>query len=127
MSAEPDFIIGSVKTSSNLDLMETFESLGIPCAYFDVTGFDDYLDMLNICTDITGRKDLYKANGLDVQQQIENAVKKADGSSPEVFTHIGFERNGKRKRRKRMRRNSFRSRMYKYSGRKRISLGKSEP
>lgn len=85
LSAEPDFIIGSVKTSSNLDLMETFESLGIPCAYFDVTGFDDYLDMLNICTDITGRKDLYKANGLDVQQQIANAVKKADGSSPEVL------------------------------------------
>ena len=27
--------------------------------YFDVDNFDDYLKMLDICTDITGRKDLY--------------------------------------------------------------------
>ena len=82
LSAEPDFIIGSVKTSSNLDLMETFESLGIPCAYFDVTGFDDYLDMLNICTDITGRKDLYKANGLDVQQLMDIGLTGEGASAP---------------------------------------------
>lgn len=85
LSAEPDFIIGSVNTSSNLELMETFDSLGIPCAYFEVTSFNDYLKMLNICTDITGRKDLYKTNGLDVQEQIENAVERADGSSPNVL------------------------------------------
>ena len=33
--------------------------------------FDDYLRLLKICTDITGRKDLYEVNGLTVQKQIE--------------------------------------------------------
>ena len=85
LSASPDFIIGSVNTSSNLELMDTFDSLGIPCAYFDVSNFDDYLDMLKICTDITGRSDLYQTNGIDVKETIEKAVSMADGTSPEVL------------------------------------------
>ena len=33
---------------------------GVTVAYFDVSDFDAYLQMLDICTDITGRKDLYE-------------------------------------------------------------------
>lgn len=85
LSADPDFIIGSVNTSANVELLETFESLGIPCAYFDVSNFEDYLEMLKICTDITGRADLYEKNGLEVQKQIEDAIARVDGSAPEVL------------------------------------------
>ena len=41
--------------------------------------------MLKICTDITGRSDLYEKNGLAVQKQIEEAEARADGSAPTVL------------------------------------------
>ena len=85
LSAEPDFVIASVNTSSNVELLDTFDELGITCAYFDVSTFEDYLSMLMICTDITGRSDLYEKNGLDVQKQIEEAEARADGSAPTVL------------------------------------------
>lgn len=85
LSAEPDFVIASVNTSSNVELLDTFDELGITCAYFDVSTFEDYLSMLKICTDITGRSDLYEKNGLDVQKQIEEEEARADGSAPTVL------------------------------------------
>ena len=71
LSAEPDFILASTNTRQNVELKETLEATKIPVAYFDVGDFDDYLRLLKICTDITGRKDLYEVNGLTVQKQIE--------------------------------------------------------
>lgn len=70
-SANPDFVIASASTSSNVEMLETLETAGITVAYFDVDNFEDYLAMLNICTDITGRKDLYERNDLKLQSQIE--------------------------------------------------------
>ena len=70
-SANPDFVIASASTSSNVVMLETLETAGISVAYFYVDNFEDYLAMLNICTDITGRKDLYERNGLELQSQIE--------------------------------------------------------
>ena len=71
LSADPDFVIASSSTASNVQMQETLEAAGITVAYFDVDNFDDYLQMLDICTDITGRKDLYECNGLQLQRQIE--------------------------------------------------------
>lgn len=71
-SANPDFVIASASTSSNVEMKETLEAAGIAVAYFDVDNFSDYLAMLDICTDITERKDLYECNGLAIQSQIED-------------------------------------------------------
>ena len=71
-SANPDFVIASASTSSNVEMKETLEAAGITVAYFDVDNFEDYLAMLDICTDITERKDLYERNGLAIQSQIED-------------------------------------------------------
>ena len=71
LSAEPDFILASTNTRQNVEWKETLEATKIPVAYFDVGDFDDYLRLLKICTDITGRNDLYEVNGLTVQKQIE--------------------------------------------------------
>lgn len=71
LSADPDFVLASSATASNLQMRETLEALGIPVAYFEVNDFDDYLHMLDICTDITGRKDLYRQNGMDLKSRIE--------------------------------------------------------
>lgn len=74
LAAEPDFIIASAKTSQHVQWQETLEATGIPTAYFEVTNFDDYLAMLKICTDITGRADLYEQNGTAVQSQINEVI-----------------------------------------------------
>ena len=71
-SVNPDFVIASASTSSNVEMRETLEAAGIAVAYFDVDNFSDYLAMLDICTDITERKDLYECNGLAIQSQIED-------------------------------------------------------
>lgn len=72
LSAAPDLVIASSSTASNVNMKDTLIAAGITVAYFDVDNFEDYLKMLDICTDITGRKDLYAQNGLAVQTQIES-------------------------------------------------------
>lgn len=70
LSADPEFVIASASTASNVEMLETLEAAGITVAYFDVDHFADYLAMLRICTEITGRQDLYEKNGLEVEKQI---------------------------------------------------------
>ena len=77
-SAEPDFIIASANTRQNVEWRETLEATGVPTAYFRVSNFDEYLNMLKICTEITGRSDLYEQNGLAVQEQIEAVKARAE-------------------------------------------------
>lgn len=74
LSSQPDFIIASSRTRQHLQWQEPLEKTGIPLAYFDVADFPDYLRMLEICTGITGRQDLYQENGLAVQQQIQQVI-----------------------------------------------------
>lgn len=83
MAQDPDFVIatglsdGKHSTGvSQSDLKSALDASEIPCAFFKVTTFDDYLRMLRIFTAITGRDDLYQKNGLDVQASIKKAVKK---------------------------------------------------
>ena len=71
ISSDPDFVIASASTASNVQMRETLEAMGITVAYFDVDCFEDYLGMLNICTDITERKDLYEKNGLALKAEID--------------------------------------------------------
>lgn len=85
IAAAPDFVIASGQTKGQLELEEQLTQAGITVAYFNVSDFDEYLHMLDICTDITGRKDLYEENGLRVKEEIEEVVKRADGSAPTVL------------------------------------------
>ena len=71
ISSDPELVIASASTASNVEMKDTLEAMGITVAYFDVTHFEDYLSMLDICTDITGRKDLYEQNGLQIKEQID--------------------------------------------------------
>lgn len=71
LSADPDFVIASSATAAAVEMKEALENAGITVAYFDVNSFYDYLAMLKICTDITGRKDLYEQNGERVKDRIE--------------------------------------------------------
>ena len=73
---EPDLVIASANSKSHKDALETFDNAKVPVLYFDVNNFEDYLRMLDACTDITGRKDLFETNGTAIQTQV-NAAKTA--------------------------------------------------
>ena len=75
LSADPVFVIASASTKADVEMKETLENAGITVAYFDVDKFNDYLAMLKICTDITGRNDLYEQNGEKVKEEIEKIKK----------------------------------------------------
>lgn len=85
IAADPDFILASSNTTSNVELLPSFESLGVPTAYFGVNSFKDYLHMLEVCTMITGQEENYQTCGLDVQAQVEAAKAQNDGSAPTVL------------------------------------------
>lgn len=85
IASEPDLVLASANTEGDLALEEILTRAGIPVAYFDVSNFEEYLHMLDICTQLTGRRDLYEVNGLKVQEQIGEIKKRIDGSSPTVL------------------------------------------
>lgn len=87
LASRPDLIIASANTRQQLEWRETLEATGIPVAYFEVSDFDDYLQMLEICTSITGRADLYRQYGLDVQKQINHVLElsRSRGTEPTVL------------------------------------------
>ena len=85
LAAEPDLILASVNTAADLELKDTFAQAGLNAAYFEVDCFDDYLRMLEVCTRLTGRPELYEANGTAVRAQVDAAVARQDGSAPRVL------------------------------------------
>lgn len=90
--ANPDFVLASNNTQGNVEWLETLEAANIPVAYFEVNDFEDYLSFLKVCTDITGRTDLYEQNGLAIQEQIEDVIAQSEvrieeaGEAPTVLS-----------------------------------------
>ena len=85
IASAPDLVIASSNTTSNVELLPSLEQLGVPVAYFGVNSFNDYLEMLDVCTRITGHPENYQTYGLDVQAQVDKAKEQNDGSAPTVL------------------------------------------
>ena len=82
-AAEPDLVLLTPDLDGQMGLRDSLEAAGIPAAWFKVETFDDYLNMLKICTDLTGRSDLYQKNGLDIQSEIDAAIASVpEGEAP---------------------------------------------
>ena len=76
LGAEPDLVVASSLSPSNLELQETFRSAGIPAAYFDVSSFQDYLDLLDLFTQLTGHPENYETYGAAVKAHVDGAVQR---------------------------------------------------
>ena len=76
IASKPDFVIASLDISEQVKTAKLLNNLGIPCALFKVETFEDYLFTLDILTDITGNKTLYKTYGKDIQENINNIKEK---------------------------------------------------
>ena len=85
LAAQPDLVLASSNTTAQVDLLPTLEQAGLNVAYFMVSNFDEYLHMLDICTQITGREDCYEQYGQALEEQVEQARQRADGSQPKVL------------------------------------------
>ncbi len=71
LEADPDLVLASSNTAQNVEWMENLEALKIPVLYVEVSDFEDYLRVLKMATELTGREDLYQKNGLELKENIE--------------------------------------------------------
>ena len=85
LAAAPDLVLLSSNTAAQLALLEPLEQAGLRVACFNVTNFADYLNMLEICTTLTGNPEAYDRHGLALKAQIEAARTRSDGSAPTVL------------------------------------------
>ena len=79
-SLEPDFAILSADTAAHPAIGEMLEAAGIPCGYFSVLDWRDYMELLRAFTSLTGRDDLYQEKVQTVQAPIEAAIEAARAS-----------------------------------------------
>ena len=81
IASKPDFVICSADVPAQQDAAKLLAQAGIPCASFRVESFEDYLDVLKICTDITGNRELYQQYGVAVEQNIEQIMAQTEQMS----------------------------------------------
>lgn len=85
IGSEIDLAILSADISEHAALMEQLENVGIKTIYFSVETFDDYLEVIRFCTQLTGRDDLYEKYGEEIRGQIDEQIARQDGSGPTVL------------------------------------------
>lgn len=95
LALNPDLVLLSSETQQHVALADTFKNAGVEAAYFNVTYFKDYLNMLKICCDITGNKSKYEENGTKVKEQVDSIIAKAKDSkkkNPKILLMITYSR-----------------------------------
>lgn len=98
IALSPDFVLLSTDIESHVKISETLRKSNIPFAFFKVEHFEDYIDMLKICTDITGNKELYEKNGLAVKKQIDAVLSKIHKkNNPDILFIRAFSSGAKAK------------------------------
>lgn len=99
LDVDPDLVIMSADIDGHVKAISVLEKAGITCAAFKVEVFSDYLNMLKLFTQITGRNDLYQKNGVAVGKEIERVVSKVTDcvSRPTVLFLRAFSTGAKAK------------------------------
>jgi iron complex transport system substrate-binding protein len=86
LSLRPMLVILSADIAKQTALREPLAAAHVQTAYFSVETFADYLALLKICTDITGRHDLYAQNGTTIAADIEAVLERIKGKpAPKVL------------------------------------------
>lgn len=84
---EPDFVLYSSDLSGQLECAEALRDAGIPAAGFAVETFEDYLNLLKICTDILGTPEAYEQHGIQLKAEIDAmiAAARAQSEQPRIL------------------------------------------
>jgi len=92
VASQPDFVILSADIAAQQETAQLLKTAGIPCATFRVESFEDYLAVLKICTDITGKTEDYTTYGTAVQQHIKqllNGINTDEADKKILFIRAG--------------------------------------
>ena len=74
-----DFAIVSGTVADQSRITDVLDPAGVTTAVLDVENFNDYLSVLKIFTDITGREDLYVTNGENVREKVDEVLARSEG------------------------------------------------
>lgn len=80
LAAQPELVLASTNTPQHLEWQSALEGAGVTVAYFDVSGFEDYLRMLKICTDITEKPERYETYGAALETEIDAILQRHEGA-----------------------------------------------
>jgi len=74
VNLKPDFVIYSRKNTKDLAVVEKLKSMNIKTFGAEIENFADYLYVLSQFCKLTGRDDIYKSNGVDIQTKINTII-----------------------------------------------------
>jgi iron complex transport system substrate-binding protein len=76
LSLQPDLILINSTVNAQAALIPMLEKSHISYLALEYNNFKDYINMLKIFTELTGREDLYQRNGLDTKKKIDSIIEK---------------------------------------------------
>ncbi|TJX13526.1 ABC transporter substrate-binding protein [Tissierella creatinini] len=82
ISLEPDLVILSSNTSSQMEMVPSLKQNNIPVIAFDYKFKEDYYKMVKLFTAINEREDLYEENVLAIEKEIQEIVEKTSEEKP---------------------------------------------
>ena len=89
ISLEPDLVILSSNTSSQMELQPQLKQNDIPVLAFDYKFKNDYYMMAKLFSALNGREDLFEENAIQVEKDIQEIIDKIeeseDGDIPRIF------------------------------------------
>lgn len=94
VTSKPDLIIGTADHEVQVSTVGICRDAGIPSALFKVEDLDDYLNLLEICCNITENTDRYSLYGTDIEEKINALI----SDIPKKQTNILFIRAGSAER-----------------------------
>lgn len=85
ISVNPDLVLLTLDIPVHKSLNANLKSMGYKTYVVDVKSFSDYEKVMKDFTDMTGRKDLYKKNVVDVKDSIHSVAKKVSGNKGSYY------------------------------------------
>ena len=70
IAAAPDLVLVSADVPAQTEAAALLREVGIPVAELRMESFDDYLQVLKICTDLCDNATVYQTKGIEQQQRI---------------------------------------------------------
>ena len=77
-AAQPDLVIGTADYEGQVSAVEFCREAGIPAASFQVETFRDYLEVLKIFCDLTGKPENYETYGTAIGTEIDGILSKTE-------------------------------------------------
>ena len=87
IASEPDFVLYSSDLSGQSECAEALKNAGIPAAGFAVETFNDYLRLLQICTDILDTPEAFQTHGVELKEKIDSLISlaQAQNTQPDIL------------------------------------------